>query len=110
MLHLVHLEVVVAARKVGRLVYLDGVRPGLAREVRLLGLGMLRLRHGLLGGVGQGDQSWEDLVQILYGGSLAGLLVDLLRDGQAVPYVRVHFADVGGDGPWAIPNKWVSPS
>ena len=109
-LHLVHHEVVVAARKVGRLVDdqpveagrvldLDGVHFGLAREVRLLGLGLLRLLYGLLGGVNQGDHPREEFVQILDGGGLAGLLVELLRQGKDVPYNRGHLADVGGDRP-----------
>ena len=95
-LHLVYLEVVSPAGRVGRLVYdeavkahgvldLDGVGLGLGGVVRLhvRPFGPL---YGLLGSVGQGHQPRKELVQILYGGGLLGLLVYVPRDGEACPY------------------------
>ena len=61
--------------------------------------------YGLLGGVGQGHQLRKELVQILYGETLLGLLVDVLRNGEACPYGRGDLADIGGDRPLAYPKQ-----
>ena len=105
-----------AVWRVGHLVYyepieacgvldLDGVGLGLGGVVRLLHVRPLRLLYELLSGVGQGDQRREDLIQILYGRTLLGLLVDIPRNEAAHPYGRSNLADVGRDGPLADPEQ-----
>ena len=116
MLHLVHLEVVPAAWgmcrlvdhqpvEAGRVLDLDRMGLGLGRVVRFLHVGPHGLLYGLLGGVGQGDQPREQPVELLDGCSLSGLPVELLRDGETLPYDRDHLPDVGRDGSLANPEQ-----
>lgn len=114
MLHLVHLEVVPPTRRVGRLVHYEPVEAcGILHLDGVgIGLGVVRLHvrppgflYGLLGSVGQSDQPWKEPVQLLYGGALLGLPVDVLRNGEELPYGRGNLADVGRDGPLAEPEQ-----